>query len=309
MPAAPAQGGSRTTNQKKRSVGKPRAGEAAPKTEVIPRQAVERGAGRGGARRGKAGDDKAPRAGRPAASSAMTRRLAERRAMHRHRVWRAVALWAAAAAVAAALVWVAFFSTVLALETHRVEVSGQGTTIDVAQVRQQVAPHAGVPLPRLDTVALRQRILGLNGVKDVRLSRAWPHGLVVDLVSREPAAAIPVDGRVALVDVEGVRVGTAGRAPRGLPVVEVGLEPKDAPALQAALHVLAGLPPGFSKNVTHVSADTRDDVRTTFASGQVVHWGSDARVAYKVKVVRALRKADPDAGVYDVSSPDLPVSR
>lgn len=239
----------------------------------------------------------------------MARRLAEKRAMQRHRTVRTIALWATGSVLLGVLVWGAFFSPLLALDVQRAEITGQGSTIDVAQVQAVVAERNGVPLPRIDTIGLRNEILELNGVKDVTIHRAWPHGIAVVLTSREPVAAIPADDGIALVDAEGVRVGTVAERPPGLPEIEVGLGPDDAPALEAALHVLAGLPPELSSQVTHASAATRDDVRTTLASGQVVRWGSDDRIALKIAVVRTLQQQAPAAQVFDVSSPDLPVTR
>ncbi|WP_245885605.1 cell division protein FtsQ/DivIB [Xylanimonas oleitrophica] len=229
--------------------------------------------------------------------------------MRRHRMWRAAGIWTATLAVAGGLGWVAFFSPVMALDPQEVTVTGQGTTVDVAQVQEVVARQAGVPLPRLDTVRLRDEVLGVGGVKDVRVARAWPDGLTVALVSREPAAAVPVEGGFVLVDLEGVQVGGLPEPPEGMPLVHVPLGEDDAPVLQAALHVVAGLPSHLAAEVTEVGAETRDDVRTRLASGQEVRWGDDSRMAYKVVVVERLRQADPEAGTYDVSSPDLPVTR
>ncbi|RZS61288.1 cell division protein FtsQ/DivIB [Xylanimonas ulmi] len=229
--------------------------------------------------------------------------------MRRHLVVRRLGVWAAAVAAVLVLAWAAFVSPLLALDMREVSVTGQGSTIDVAQVQAVIGEEVGVPLPRIDTVALRQRLLELNGVRDASILRDWPHGLAVTLTSREPVAAAPVDDGFALVDADGVRVGTTPEPPEGLPVVEASLDDDQAPALVAALRVLAGLPAELADQVTQVSAATRDDVRTTLSSGQVIKWGSDDRVALKLAVVQALRQAAPDAQVFDVSSPDLPVTR
>lgn len=239
----------------------------------------------------------------------MADRIAERTAMRRHRRWRRVLAWLLSAAAVAALAWGAFWSPALALDGAEVTISGEGTTIDVERVRDAVTAQAGVPLPRLDTVALRGEILALRGVKDVRLSRVWPHGLDVALTSREPVAAVPYDGRFVLLDAEGVRVGRAAEPPKGLAVVEVPLDGSSARALQAALHVLAALPARLSSQVASVHADTQDDVETVLRDGRSIRWGGGSRLALKVEVARTLLKVEPGARVVDVSSPELPVTR
>ncbi|GAB3169582.1 hypothetical protein GCM10027059_34700 [Myceligenerans halotolerans] len=240
----------------------------------------------------------------------LAERDAERRAMARTRLWRRVAWATGGAAAAVALGWLAFFSPVLALDTERVTVSGEGTTIDVGEVRDEIFPERGVPLPRLDTIALRERVLGLNGVKDVRIMRDWPRGLTVELTSREPVVAVPDGEGYALLDEDAVRVGTATSA-RNVPVVSVPLsdDPGSRAALFAALDVMAALPPGLAGKVASVTADTQDDVRTRLVDGTAVVWGSGDRLELKARVVTTLRAAEPDARIIDVSSPDLPVTR
>ena len=110
-------------------------------------------------------------------SDQLADRLAERTAMARYRMWRRIGWTALALAVTAGLVWVVFFSPLLALDPEQVQVSGQGTTVDVAQVREAATDEAGVPLPRIDTVGLREEILAMNAVKNVEITRAWPDGL------------------------------------------------------------------------------------------------------------------------------------
>ncbi|GAA1873168.1 cell division protein FtsQ/DivIB [Myceligenerans crystallogenes] len=237
-------------------------------------------------------------------------RDAERRAEDRRRFWRRAAWAAGGAAVALGLVWGAFFSPLFALDPAEVTVTGTGTTIDAADVRAQIDPARGVPLPRVDTVTLRARLLTLNGVKDARVAHAWPHGLTIRLTSREPVVAVPAGGRYALLDDEGVRVGTT-TAPGDVPVVDAPLSDDDTAraALFAALDVMAALPRGLAKQVTAVQARTQDDVRTRLPDGAEVIWGSSDRLELKIEVATTLRKAEPDASVYDVSSPDLPVTR
>jgi cell division protein FtsQ len=245
-------------------------------------------------------------------SDQLADRLAERTAMARYRVWRRIG-WTVATAVAlAALVWAAFFSPLLALDPAQVQVTGEGTTVDAGQVREVVTDQAGVPLPRIDTVGLREEILAMNAVKNVRISRVWPDGLAVTLTSREPVAAVPQAGDVyALMDAEGVRVGTAEEVPDDLPSILVSLSDGEAGrrAMDAALAVLGALPPRLAADIQTVSAATQDDVRTTLSDGRVIRWGSGAQVELKIRVAQALLRAEPSATTVDVSSPALPVTR
>jgi cell division protein FtsQ len=239
----------------------------------------------------------------------MTDRLAERSAMRRHRTWRRVVAWVLTLAVLAGVVWAAFWSPVLALDSREVAITGAVGTVDRGAVDRVLAGQRGVPLPRLDTVALRQEILDLRGVKDVRVARSWPRGLEVAVTARVPVAAVPDGGRYVLLDAEGVRVGTRDAAPAKLPEVDVPLDDGNALALQSALRVLAALPPGLSKQVASVNAETQDDVETVLRDGQSIQWGGRAQLALKVEIVRTLRKVEPEARVIDVSSPELPVTR
>lgn len=247
----------------------------------------------------------------PVVTTGVADRLAERESMRRHRRRRRVVWSVAGALCAAGVAWVVFFSPVLATDPDEVRVVGAGELVDVSAVRGVVAGVDGVPLPRLDTVALRSRLLAVRGVGDVSIAREWPHGLQVRITPREPVAAVPDDGRLALLDAQGGQIAVVSDAPKGVPVVNVPLGAKDHRALDAVLVVLAGLPESVSKDVTAVSAQTQDAVELTLRKGVTVVWGGDEDTALKAKVLEALRTAPQTKGasVFDVSAPTLPVTR
>ncbi|MBX9243698.1 cell division protein FtsQ/DivIB, partial [Actinotalea ferrariae] len=239
-------------------------------------------------------------------------RFAERAAARRHVLRRRALGVTAAVVVVAALGWLLLVSPVLALDAGQVGVEGQGTVVDAAAVVAVVEPHHGTPLPRLDTVALRREILDVPGVRAAEVAREWPHGLRITVVSREPVAAVPqTGGGVALLDVEGVQVGRSEVAPEGLPVVSVPLDDPGARALTAVLTVLRQLPPELAAQVATASADSQDTVRFGLHDGVSVEWGSADQTMLKIRVLQTLRAAAPSAGAghYDVSAPELPITR
>lgn len=207
--------------------------------------------------------------------------------------------------------WTVFFSPVFALDTNEVTIAGEGTVIDPAQVTAVVDGLAGTPLPRIDTVGLRDRVLDVAGVRDVTITRDWPSGLAIELVSREPVAAVPEGSGVVLLDDEGVRVGVADSAPEGMPLIAIPLDDHSRRTLESTLVLLNILPVELRAEVAEVSADSPDAVRMTLRDGAEVLWGDSSEAELKLRVFQALRGAEQTAGsqVFDVSAPTAPIVR
>ena len=66
------------------------------------------------------------------------------------------------------------------------------------------AGAAKAPQPLVDVGAIRERLVQFGWVKDARVSRRLPDTLVIDIVERTPAALWQNQGRLALIDREGV---------------------------------------------------------------------------------------------------------
>jgi cell division protein FtsQ len=255
-------------------------------------------------------------------SSGSAARFAERVAMRRRLARHRAYLAGAVLVLLGGLAWLLLLSPVLALDAAEVRVTGAGTVVDIADVHAVVAEVDGVPLPRLDTVGLRDRVLEVPGVRHAKITRAWPHGLVVSLVSREPVAAVPQRTSMesggpsrpgyALLDIEGFAVGWTESPPDGLPVVSVPVVAEGRNrSLEAVLTILDALPPELAAEVATIEARTRDTVRMGLRDGKSVVWGSAADAALKIRVLQALRAAPAavDAREYDVSAPTLPITR
>lgn len=245
----------------------------------------------------------------PVLSVGWQERLAERERARRVRAWRRAGWWGGGAALLGLVAWLLLGSPLLALDPEQVQVTGEGTVVHEEDVAEVVARLAGTPLPRLDTIGLRQAVLDVPGVREARVTRAWPRGLAISLVVREPVAAVPDGEGVQLLDVEGVAVGRASKAPKGLPLVDVPVG--EARTLQSVLGVLEKLPEDLARDVRSVSARTPDTVRMVLRDGARVEWGSADQTELKAAVLQTLRTAKPsrEARWFDVSAPTLPVTR
>jgi cell division protein FtsQ len=72
---------------------------------------------------------------------------------------------------------------------------------------RRAAEFAGkdkAPQALVDVAAMRERLLQFGWVKDARVSRRLPDALVIDVVERTPSALWQNQGRLALIDSEGV---------------------------------------------------------------------------------------------------------
>ncbi len=66
------------------------------------------------------------------------------------------------------------------------------------------AGSAKAPQALVDVAGIRNRLVGFGWVEDARVSRRLPDTLVIDIVERTPAALWQSEGRLALIDREGV---------------------------------------------------------------------------------------------------------
>ena len=76
--------------------------------------------------------------------------------------------------------------------------------MDSKPVFQIALDQKSMAMPLVDVAAIRERLLHYGWVKDARVSRRLPDTLVIDIVERTPAALWQNQGRLALIDADGV---------------------------------------------------------------------------------------------------------
>jgi cell division protein FtsQ len=79
-----------------------------------------------------------------------------------------------------------------------------GVVTDELRRAAEFAGKDKAPQALVDVSAMRERLLQFGWVKDARVSRRLPDALVIDIVERTPSALWQNQGRLALIDSEGV---------------------------------------------------------------------------------------------------------
>jgi cell division protein FtsQ len=249
---------------------------------------------------------------RPATGAAAVLVRAARRFRIRRRTgaaprWRRWGILATVVAVALGTTgWFVADSSLFALRY----VTVQGTSrLTPGEVLSAAAVRDGSSLVRLDPGVVARRVERLAPVADAVVSRRWPHGLVIHVTERRPAAVVVTGGRAELLDNTGVAFASVATAPSRLVTVHVSGPVPGAgdPAARTAMHVLAELPARIRARVSSLTARSVDNVSVKLADGTTVIWGSAADASTKSAVLRTLMRRS--AKVYDVSTPAVAVTR
>jgi cell division protein FtsQ len=218
----------------------------------------------------------------------------------------------AAVAIAAAVAWALLGSRLLVVRS--VQVTGTGAQVSRAQVIAAARIPAGVPLIRVNTAAVAQRVDGIREVQSAQVSRGWPSTVVISVRLRTPVFAVAVHGSYALVDAYGVDVRDSARRPRRLPLLQLTAGTGGAaglsslrPVASAGAAVLRELPPWIARRVTVVSAPNPAEVSLQLANGAVIVWGDSSRAREKSRELTLLMRTH--ARRYDVSAPGTAVTQ
>jgi cell division protein FtsQ len=207
----------------------------------------------------------------------------------RQRKLRAALPWAVAAGAAlvvGVLLWIVYGTSVLGVRDVRVV----GTEVLGAQdVERAAAVPMDEPLARVDLSAVRARVQRLAPVDRAIVSRSWPSTVVVEVVERTPAAAVPAGtSQFQLIDGDGVAYRTVSTVPDGLPIARLAAPgPRDVNT-RAALTVLASLSDDLREQLVAISVAAPARIRLELRKDRTVIWGDDTSNDTKSQVATAL---------------------
>lgn len=85
----------------------------------------------------------------------------------------------------------------------RVEITGANRVSRLA-IYNVAFDQYSTAMPLVDLAATRRRLLQFGWIRDARVSRRLPDTLVIDVIERQPAAIWQDNGRLSLIDADGV---------------------------------------------------------------------------------------------------------
>ncbi|MFE2251964.1 cell division protein FtsQ/DivIB, partial [Streptomyces lavendulae] len=218
---------------------------------------------------------------------------------------------AAAVLLAGGGTWALYGSSWLRVE----KVTASGTEVlTPEQVLTAAAVPVGAPLVSVDTDEIASRLRGrLPRIDSVDVVRSWPHGIGLKVTERKPVLLIKKEAEFVEVDATGVRFDTVGRAPSGVPVLELAAEHSPSARrfdeqrlLREAVGIAGSLPAAIAKETLQVKVRSYDSVLLQLTKGRTVVWGSGELGEAKGRALTALLKAAPKADHFDVSVPTAP---
>ncbi|GAA3546330.1 cell division protein FtsQ/DivIB [Kribbella ginsengisoli] len=230
-------------------------------------------------------------------------RFARRQRLVRWRGWLPWAVGGVIVLLAGVIAWLFYFSSVLAVSG--VKVAG-ADTVPVATITQVAAAPLGTPLAKVDLTAIADRVRTIQSVADAQVTRAWPNQLKIVVTERVPVVVVTDGSNFELVDATGVAFKTVPARPVDLPEALVVGTRREV-TISSVVKVSAALPETLRAQVNSISAASPDSITLNLGSNVKVVWGSADDSERKAEVLSVLMKRD--AKVYDVSAPDLPVTK
>jgi cell division protein FtsQ len=230
-------------------------------------------------------------------------RFARRQRLVRWKGWLPWAVGGLVLLLAGVAVWIFYFSSLLAVTGVRV--TGIDTVPEATIIDAAGAP-IGTPLAKVDLSAIADRVRTVPAVADAQVTRAWPNRLEIVITERVPVVVVTDGQKFELVDATGVSFKSVPDRPDGLPEALVVGARRDV-TIRSVVTVSAALPVALRSQVQSISAGSPDSITLNLGSGVKVVWGSSDDSARKAEVLSVLMKRQ--AKVYDVSAPDLPVTK
>jgi cell division protein FtsQ len=229
----------------------------------------------------------------PAAGSGVSRAPRFRRA------WWALAIGAGSLALLGAAVGVAWRSPLFSIR----DVEVQGNRQVPADTLVEKAGLTGENMFTADLAAAQKELYRIPLLASVRIERAWPRGIKIEVTERQPWGTWEQAGVAYTIDRDGIVLGTTP-PPQGSPVVRsyelTSLRTGDRvnyQAVDAAAELYAKLPKQLGIAVTEVAFVAGKGVEVTTSRGEKALFGDSSSIAYKIAVWAAMAQQAKALGI------------
>lgn len=219
---------------------------------------------------------------------------------------------AVAVLLVALLAYLLGWSGMLTIE--QIKVSGIKNSKNPADLStQKVIKVSGIkkgqPIARVNSAAVKRKLLSLPEIADVSINRKLPNFVEINIRMREVEIAVTApDGGYLLGDSSGVTFAKVNRVPRGVPIIMASASNS---LLAQTLLIYNALPSKIQDRVISIDAKTRDSILFNLKVGVRIVWGGVEEVELKIKVLNALMAEPSNKNVknFDISSPLAPTVR
>ena len=224
------------------------------------------------------------------------------RSKRRLKLWIGIGVAVLLVALAAFLVWLFLLSTTFSADETVVE-GEQLLTSDA--IKEAAAVPKNVPLARLDTGAMRERVEELLEVRSADVSVDYPNAVRIQVRERVAIYQLAKGEAFAWVDADGVEFRTGQARSKSLPEVKLA---RDGDRIRRDVATVAThIPEAAKKKVTLIRAKSVDRIEVSLEDRRLIVWGSADESELKSEVLEALLSVD--AKVYDVSAPTHPTTK
>lgn len=203
-------------------------------------------------------------------------------------------------ALAAVLIYVAYFSTLLTVKKITVIGNSIATSISIASESEI---QIGTQLARVNSDEVNQNLSDIPSIDQVEVRRVWPNEIILVVTERVAIGTIKVAGHWEFVDQNGVAYGKTFNQPKDLMVFDV----KQKLARVEVAKIYKNAPAWLISQIKSIGANSRDNVKIGLSDNRTVIFGDSSRIERKLAVLKVL--LTKKARIYDVSAPDVPVTR
>lgn len=173
----------------------------------------------------------------------------------------------------------------------------------VAQIQSEANIEIGTQLARVSSDEVNANLSDISSIDHVEVRRAWPNEIVLAVSERIAIATIKKSTYWVFVDANGVEYGKSFNQPKNLMIFEV----KNRLARIELAKVYSSMPGWIKSEMKTISATSRDNVRIQLGNSREAIIGDSSRLERKFAVLKVLMTRV--ARIYDVSAPDVPVTR